>query len=160
MKINEYKIGDYVQFKDTYNKIRKGKIEKIVGNTATIKIINNNILTFVTDNIPIASIKNKISNKGIIEIKLKQQLRNIIREEIKKVFKEGFADTRITIIDSNKLKITDVKNALHKEKISCQVGTDYDDNVVISIGAEATRKEKEKIKNVIKKFGYFSFTIK
>jgi len=74
--LNEYSVGDFVQYKDNYNKIKKGKIEKIDNNNANIKVISNNTLTFVVDIVPVKSINKKVSVKNINE-----EIKNILKEE-------------------------------------------------------------------------------
>ena len=73
--LNEYSVGDFVQYKDNYNKIKKGKIEKIDNNNANIKVISNNTLTFVVDIVPVKSINKKVSVKNINE-----EIKNILKE--------------------------------------------------------------------------------
>ena len=72
--LNEYSVGDYVEYTDNYNKKKTGKIEKIKGTNISIKVVNNNILTFVVDTVSNNSINKKISKGNIQELKSKDSV--------------------------------------------------------------------------------------
>jgi len=110
--LNEYSVGDYVEYTDNYNKKKTGKIEKIKGTNISIKVVNNNILTFVVDTVSNNSINKKISKGNIQELKSKDSvyLQSKLKVENKgSKLKLFLNESRYSDMGSNNIQSDDIK---------------------------------------------------